>query len=307
MISMGPRADRRLFDQPYDFADGVDHADLSRRPTGRHDKAQPWDGRRLLLPSMAVYPEVIGPKLRAGFSILETTRLAADIRISGSNPELAYIAMRPGYMAAAHFDIYFAVASPRLEHMAFYRRVLLFSQWCEPRPYPGLTAKFGCMGPTFTIPRADRGAFRLFQVRFRGKGEAVWDWQTTDRSLGGRPGPRLVTPRRKRLRRRKWFAAGAGLKMPGAVIERGLAWTHPPPPAPVQEIVERDCLQARLGAGHRKAHEVAVAAIQPVLIVAKVRQFRYVIRCALKLSRGYNSNENFVHSTAPSVLGSHRR
>ncbi len=62
--------------------------------------------------------------------------------------------MRPGFMAAVHFDIDLAVASPRLEHMAFYRRVLLFAQWCEPRPYPGLTAKFGCMGAEFQDAQA---------------------------------------------------------------------------------------------------------------------------------------------------------
>jgi hypothetical protein len=145
-----PRADRRIFDKRYDLADNtwitLTFLDGELAATTRLNLGV---GEHSLLPSMAVYPDVIAPKLRAGFSILETTRLAADLRISGSNPEIAYIAMRPGFMAAAHFDIDFAVASPRLEHMAFYRRVLLFSQWCEPRPYPGLTASFGCMGADF--------------------------------------------------------------------------------------------------------------------------------------------------------------
>jgi hypothetical protein len=147
---MAQRADRRLFDTGYDIGPDVwitlTFVDGELAATTRLNLGIGEDSH---LPSMGVYPDVIAPKLRAGFSILETTRLAADIRISGSSPELAYIAMRPGYMAAAHFDIDFAIASPRLEHMAFYRRVLLFSQWCEPRPYPGLTAKFGCMGADF--------------------------------------------------------------------------------------------------------------------------------------------------------------
>ena len=151
---MKPQADRRLFDKRYDIADNAwitltfvdgEAAATTRLNLGTREHS--------LLPSMAVYPDVVAPKLRAGFVILETTRLAANIRISGSNPELAYVAMRPGYMAALHFDIDFAVASPRLEHMAFYRRVLLFSQWCEPRPYPGLSAKFGCMGADFHASR----------------------------------------------------------------------------------------------------------------------------------------------------------
>jgi hypothetical protein len=147
---MGPRADRRLFDTDYDVGPDawitLTYLDGQLAATTRLNLGIDEESH---LPSMAVYPDVIAPKLKAGFSILETTRLAADIRISGSNPELAYIAMRPGYMAAAHFDVDLAVASPRLEHMAFYRRVLLFSQWCDPRPYPGLTAKFGCMGADF--------------------------------------------------------------------------------------------------------------------------------------------------------------
>jgi len=152
---MGPRADRRLFDKLYDIAPDawitLTFVDGELAATTRLNLGV---GEGALLPSLSVYPDVIAPRLKAGVVILETTRLAADIRISGANSELAYVAMRPGYMAAAHFDVDFAVASPRLEHMAFYRRVLLFSQWCDPRPYPGLTAQFGCMGADFQASRA---------------------------------------------------------------------------------------------------------------------------------------------------------
>jgi hypothetical protein len=152
---MEPRTDRRLFDSRYDtvpnawitltFVDG-ELAATTRLNLGIGEDA--------VLPSVAVYPDVVVPRLRAGSVILEATRLAANIRLSGSNPELAYVTLRPACMAAVHFDIDFAVASPRLEHMAFYRRVLLFSQWCEPRPYPGLNAKFGCMGTEYRAVRA---------------------------------------------------------------------------------------------------------------------------------------------------------
>jgi hypothetical protein len=149
---MGPRDDRRLFDKRYDIADNawitLTFVDGELAATTRLNLGM---GEDAILPSMAVYPDVIAPRLRAGLVILETTRLAANIRISGSNPELAYVAMRPAYMASLHFDADFAVASPRLEHMAFYRRVFLFSLWCEPRPYPGLGAKFGCMGAEFRV------------------------------------------------------------------------------------------------------------------------------------------------------------
>ena len=152
---MGAQSDRRLFDARYDddanawitmtFVDG-ELAATTRLNLGR--------GEGSVLPSMAVYPDVVGPRLRAGHVILETTRLAANIEVSGSNPEMAYVAMRPGYMAASHFNVDLAVASPQLEHMAFYRRILQFNIWCAPRAYPGLTAEFGCMGADFHEMRA---------------------------------------------------------------------------------------------------------------------------------------------------------
>jgi N-acyl amino acid synthase FeeM len=150
-----PQSERRLFDARYDTADNafitLTFVDGELAATTRLNLGI---GEDSILPSMAVYPDVIGPRLSAGSVILETTRLAADIRISGSNPELAYVAMRPGYMGGAHFDVDFGVATTRREHMPFYQRVFQFVPWCEPRPYPGLTTDIGCMGMDFREVRA---------------------------------------------------------------------------------------------------------------------------------------------------------
>jgi hypothetical protein len=145
-----PRADGQLYDERYDnapnalitmtFLDG-ELAGTTRVNLGA--------GENAILPSLRVYPDVIEPQLRAGRLLIETTRLAAQLDTSSVNAELAYIIMRPGYMAAEYFDADYAVASPRAEHMAFYRRVLCFDPWCEPRDYPGLSAKFACMGANF--------------------------------------------------------------------------------------------------------------------------------------------------------------
>jgi hypothetical protein len=181
------RADRRIFDPRYDVADNawitLTFVDGELAATTRLNLGI---GEDAILPSLAVYPDVVAPRLQAGFMLLETTRLAANIQISASNPELAYVAVRPGYMAAAHFDIDFAVASPRREHMAFYRRVFQFVLWCEPRPYPGLTAKFGCMGMDFREMRArveERYAFFKSDPAER---EALFgpSRRQSDRSLG---------------------------------------------------------------------------------------------------------------------------
>jgi hypothetical protein len=56
-------------------------------------------------------------------------------------PELAYVVMRPAFMAAEHCDADWAVGTPRAEHIAFYRRAFGATVWRPPRDYPGLTAK----------------------------------------------------------------------------------------------------------------------------------------------------------------------
>jgi hypothetical protein len=72
-------------------------------------------------------------------------------------------------------------------------------------------------------------------------------------------------------RGRERFTAGVKPGMLGIGVKLGLAWTHSMRATPGQEIVEADRLQACFSAGHRKAHETPIAAIQPIVIVAVVR------------------------------------
>ena len=145
-----PRADGQLYDQRYDNATNalITMTFLDGQLVGT-TRVNLGAGENAVLPSLHVYRDVIEPRLRAGSVLIETTRLAAQLDTSSAHAELAYLIMRPGYIAAEHFDADYAVASPRAEHMAFYRRVLCFVPWCQPRPYPGLTAEFACMGANF--------------------------------------------------------------------------------------------------------------------------------------------------------------
>ena len=148
------RDDERLRDQRYDdaantwitatFIDG-ELAATTRVNFGNSEGA--------ILPSLFVFSDVILPHLRAGRVIVDFTRAAARLEASKRYPELPYIALRPGYMAAEHFDAHFAVATARAEHLAFYRRVFHFVPWCEPRFYPNVTAKIACMGAEFHAVR----------------------------------------------------------------------------------------------------------------------------------------------------------
>jgi hypothetical protein len=153
---MTERADGQLYDAKYDDAERawvtMTLVDGELAGTTRINVA---DGDYSGLPAVHVYPDVMTVRLIGRPVVVEFTRLAARLELSSAYPELAYMIMRPAYLAAEYFDADLAVASPRAEHMAFYRRVFNGVVWCEPRGYPGLTAKFACMGADF---RANRQA-----------------------------------------------------------------------------------------------------------------------------------------------------
>jgi hypothetical protein len=110
-------------------------------------------GENAILPGLQVFADVLVPRLSAGEVIAEFTRLAARPSLSGVHPELAYIVMRPAFMAAEHFDADCAVGTPRAEHIAFYRRAFGATVWRPPRDYPGLTAKLACVGADYRLAR----------------------------------------------------------------------------------------------------------------------------------------------------------
>ena len=147
---MTPRADRRLYDPHYDDAPNayivMTFLDGELAGSVRVNVASDLTGP---LPALGVYPDVVTPHLRAGQTLVELTRTAGSSELVSLAGELPYITLRPGFMAAGHFRADFAIATPRAPHMAFFRRVFCFEPWCEPREYPGLTAKFGCMGADY--------------------------------------------------------------------------------------------------------------------------------------------------------------
>lgn len=110
-------------------------------------------GDNAVLPGMRVFADVLLPILSGGQVIAEFTRLAARLSLSKIYPELAYVVMRPAFMAAEHFEADFAVGTPRAEHIAFYRRAFGATLWRPPRDYPGLTAKLACVGAEYRTAR----------------------------------------------------------------------------------------------------------------------------------------------------------
>jgi hypothetical protein len=199
-----PRADDKLYDSLFDddpmawilltFVDG-ELAGTVRVNVGACEEA--------VLPGLQAFSDVLAPRLRAGKAIVEFTRLAVRISVSRVDPELAYVVMRPGFMAAQHFDADFAVATPREEHIPFYKRTFGATLWCAPRFYPGLTAKLACMGADY---RAVRGIVETRHPFYRSTpAERVALFGIR----GFAPNDRLSTPRAPRLR-----SSGAELPTP---------------------------------------------------------------------------------------------
>lgn len=91
------------------------------------------------LPSAHVFPEVLGPKLKAGAAIIDPTRFVADTRMSRLFPELPYVTLRVPWMAMAHFNADIMLAAVRQEHAAFYRRLWGNELLAPARAYPGLS------------------------------------------------------------------------------------------------------------------------------------------------------------------------
>jgi N-acyl-L-homoserine lactone synthetase len=96
-------------------------------------------------PAMEVFPEFLKSEIEAGKTILDPTRFVADWTVARRCPELPYLTVRLGYMAAEYFGADFVLASVRTEHQAFYKRVFGHHQICPPRQYLTLTKPLSLM------------------------------------------------------------------------------------------------------------------------------------------------------------------
>jgi hypothetical protein len=104
-------------------------------------------------PTRDVFPDVLAPHLGRRHVILDSSRLAARAEMARRFPELPYFAVRPGWMAAQHFNADYMVLSCASAHQAYYRRVLRFQTWSGLRSYPKVMAKVVCMGLEFAAER----------------------------------------------------------------------------------------------------------------------------------------------------------
>ena len=96
-------------------------------------------------PGAEVFPETILPELAAGKTIVDPTRFVADATCARLYPELPYVTLRLGFLAAEYFDTNYVLATVRSEHQAFYKRVFGHRPMCPPRQYLTLTKPLSLM------------------------------------------------------------------------------------------------------------------------------------------------------------------
>jgi len=100
---------------------------------------------RRVSPSIALFGDVLHPRLDKGLVFIDSTRFVADPEKARIFPELPYVTVRLGSMAGVHFNADYGLAMVRPEHQAFYRRVFLHETWGEPRLHLGLVKPVGLM------------------------------------------------------------------------------------------------------------------------------------------------------------------
>lgn len=96
------------------------------------------------MPAAHVFPEFLGPEIKAGKIIVDPTRFVADAN-AGQYLELPYATLRLPHMASEYFRSDYVLATVRAEHQSFYRRVFGARAICPPRPYPSLNKPISLM------------------------------------------------------------------------------------------------------------------------------------------------------------------
>lgn len=97
------------------------------------------------LPSARVFPEYLLPQLAAGKIIIDPTRHVVDRHATRRYPQLVYLTMRLGWIAAEYFRSDMVLAAVRVEHQAFYKRTFGHQLVWGARPYPLLEKPISLM------------------------------------------------------------------------------------------------------------------------------------------------------------------
>jgi hypothetical protein len=82
-----------------------------------------------------LFPDVLEPELDAGSMVVDPNKFVVDREGAQRFPELPFAIVRLVHMFAGYFRADHIVASIRREHIAFYKRYLMFRPLCPPRKF----------------------------------------------------------------------------------------------------------------------------------------------------------------------------
>ena len=98
------------------------------------------------LPALGVFRDVLNPEIEARKTIIDPTRFVVEPRIARTLPKISYATVRIGWMACEFFETDWVLATVRVEHQAFYKRLFGHKPLCKARHYPTLKKPISLMG-----------------------------------------------------------------------------------------------------------------------------------------------------------------
>jgi N-acyl-L-homoserine lactone synthetase len=98
------------------------------------------------LPALGVFSDILGPEIAAGRTLIDPTRFVVAPRFARAVPKISYATVRVAWMACDYFQADWLLATVRVEHQAFYKRMFGHRAMSEARTYPTLKKPISLMG-----------------------------------------------------------------------------------------------------------------------------------------------------------------
>jgi N-acyl-L-homoserine lactone synthetase len=98
------------------------------------------------LPALGVFSDILGPEIAAGRTLIDPTRFVVAPKFARSVPKISYATVRIAWMACEYFQADWLLATVRVEHQAFYKRMFGHRPMSEARTYPTLKKAISLMG-----------------------------------------------------------------------------------------------------------------------------------------------------------------
>jgi len=105
------------------------------------------------LPALGVFSDILEPEIAAGRTIIDPTRFVVEPTVARTLPKISYATVRIGWMACEFFATDWVLATVRVEHQAFYRRMFGHKIMSEARDYPTLKKPISLMGLEYAAAR----------------------------------------------------------------------------------------------------------------------------------------------------------